>query len=137
MRLRIEYDRIYVKEYGFLSFTKNMGKNLSSKYFQKLLDSAKKSKTDAIKTVWKRVIQKTTESTGDWIGNKMAGIIASVLKNSSAEPRSKLHSENNEANDESETKKERYISPEKKTANYWWIKVSIIILMEYQKITNL
>ena len=34
-------DRIYVKGYGFLSFTKNMGKSLSKKYGQKLLDSAK------------------------------------------------------------------------------------------------
>ena len=30
-----------VKEYGFLSFAKKMGKNLSNKYGQKLLDSAK------------------------------------------------------------------------------------------------
>ena len=36
-------DRIYVKGYGFLSFAKNMGKNLSKKHYQKLLDSAKKS----------------------------------------------------------------------------------------------
>ena len=36
-------DRIYVKGYGFLSFAKNMGKNLSKKQDQKLLDSAKKS----------------------------------------------------------------------------------------------
>ena len=36
-------DRIYVKGYGFLSFAKNMGKSLSNKYGQKLLDSAKKS----------------------------------------------------------------------------------------------
>ena len=28
---------------GFLSFAKNIGKNLSNKYGQKLLDSAKKS----------------------------------------------------------------------------------------------
>ena len=49
MRLSIESrDRIYVKGYGFLSFAKNMGKSLSSKYGQKLLDSAKKSTTDAI-----------------------------------------------------------------------------------------
>ena len=34
-------DRIYVKGYRFLSFVKNMSKNLSSKYGQKLLDSAK------------------------------------------------------------------------------------------------
>ena len=35
-------DRIYVKGYGFLSFAKNMGKSLSNKYGQKLLDSVKK-----------------------------------------------------------------------------------------------
>ena len=33
-------DKIYVKGYGFLSFAKNMGKNLSNKFSQKLLDSA-------------------------------------------------------------------------------------------------
>ena len=33
MRYSIEpRDRIYVKGYGFLSFAKNMGKNLSNKY---------------------------------------------------------------------------------------------------------
>ena len=50
-------DRIYVKGYGFLTFTKSMGKNLSNKYGQKLLDSAKKSTTDVIKTASKRAIQ--------------------------------------------------------------------------------
>ena len=40
-------NRIYVKGYGFLSFAKNMGKSLSNKNGQKLLDSAKKSSTDA------------------------------------------------------------------------------------------
>ena len=40
MRYSIEpRDRIYVKGYGFLSFAKNMGKNLSNKYGQKLLDN--------------------------------------------------------------------------------------------------
>ena len=34
-------NRRYVKGYKFLSFAKNMGKNLSSKYSQKLLDNAK------------------------------------------------------------------------------------------------
>ena len=54
MRYSIETrDRIYVKGYGFLSFDKNMGKNLSNKYGQKLFDSAKKSTTDAIKTASK------------------------------------------------------------------------------------
>ena len=58
-------DRIYVKGYGFLSFAKKVGKNLGSKYGQKLLDSAKKSTTDTIKTASRRAIQKTTEPTGD------------------------------------------------------------------------
>ena len=43
MRYSIEpTDRIYVKGYGSLSFAKNMGNNLSNKYGQKALDSAKK-----------------------------------------------------------------------------------------------
>ena len=49
-------DRIYVKGYGFLSFAKKMGESLSNKYGQKLFDSAKKPKTDAIKTASKRAI---------------------------------------------------------------------------------
>ena len=36
---------------------------MSKKYSQKLLDSAKKSTTDAIKTASKRAIQKTSEAT--------------------------------------------------------------------------
>ena len=55
-------DKIYVKEYGFLSFAKNMGKSLSNQYGQKLRDSAKKSATDAMKTASKRAIQKTAEA---------------------------------------------------------------------------
>ena len=65
-------DRIYVIGYGFLSFAKNMGKSVSNKYGQKLLDGTKKSTTDTIKTASKRVIQKTAEATGELIGNKIA-----------------------------------------------------------------
>ena len=50
--------RIYVKGYGFLSFAENTGKSLTNKYGQKLLDSAKTSTTDAIKTASKSAIQK-------------------------------------------------------------------------------
>ena len=79
MRYSIEpRDWIYVKGYGFLSFDKNMGKSLTNKYGQKLLDSAKKSTTDAIKTASKRTIKKTAEATGDLIGNKIADKITSV-----------------------------------------------------------
>ena len=42
---------------------KNISKNLSSKYSQKLLDHAKQSDTDVIKTVSKKAIQKTAEAT--------------------------------------------------------------------------
>ena len=49
-----------------------LGKYLSNKYGQKLVNSAKKSTADAIKTASKRVIQKTAEATGDLIGNKIA-----------------------------------------------------------------
>ena len=64
MRYSIERrDRIYVKGYRFLSFAKNMGKSLSNKYGQKLiLNSAKKSATDAIKTASKREIRKNSRS---------------------------------------------------------------------------
>ena len=55
-------------------------KSLSYKYSQNLLDSAKRSTTDAIKTVSKRAIPKTAEVTGDLIGNKIADKTASVSK---------------------------------------------------------
>ena len=76
-------DRIYVKGYGFLSFAKNMNKSLSNEYSQKLLGSAKKSTTDAIKTALKRTVQKTAEASGDLIGNKIANKIISVSKKKS------------------------------------------------------
>ena len=85
-----------------------MGTHLSNKYGETFLDTAKKSTTDAIKTTSKRVIQKTAEATGYLIGNKIADKMTNISKNSSREL------QNNEANDESETPKERYISPEKR-----------------------
>ena len=100
-------ERIYVKGYGFLPFAKNMGKSLSNKYFQKLLNSAKKSTTDAIKTDSKRAIQKTAEATGDLIGSKIADKITSI---------SKKNSPHNDGKEDVEitTHKKRYISPEKR-----------------------
>ena len=107
-------DRIYVKGYGFLSFAKNMGKSLSNKYGQKLLDSAKKSTTDAIKTASKRAIQKTAEATGDLIGNKIADKITSVSKKSPTE----LHSKNDIVNNEIESPKKKIHITRKKATNY-------------------
>ena len=88
----------------------SFAKNMSNKYSQKLLDSAKKSTTDVIETASKRAIQKTSETTGDLIGNKVADKITSVSKKS---PK-KLHSQNE---NEIEIPKERYISPEKRQKN--------------------
>ena len=56
----------------------NISKSLSGKYCRKLLDHAKQSAADALKTSAKRVIQKTTEATGDFIGNKTANKITKV-----------------------------------------------------------
>ena len=67
-------DRIYVKGYGFMSF----GKILSNKYSQKIIDTAKKSAADAIKTALQWAIQKTAEATGHLIGNKIADKITST-----------------------------------------------------------
>ena len=113
--------RIYVKGCGFLSFAKNMGKGLSNKYGQKLLDSAKYSTTVAIKTASKRAIQKTAEATRDLIGNKIADEITSVSKKKSAK-----ELQNDEAEEEDVErvthKKDAYL--QKKGTNYWWIMVS-------------
>ena len=109
MRYSIEpRDRIYVKGYGFLSFAKNIGKNLSNKYSQKLFGTAKKSKKDAIKIASKKVIQKTAETTGDLIGNKIADKITSISK----KPVKELPINDEEV--EITTRKKRYISPEER-----------------------
>ena len=106
-------DRIYVKGYGFLFLTKNMGKSLSSKYGQKLLDTAKKSTTDAIKTASKRAIQKTAEATGDLISNKIADKIASV---STTKFTKELH--NNDEDVEITTPEKKIHISRRKTTNY-------------------
>ena len=79
MRYSIEQkDRIYVKGYGFMSFARSM----SNKYGKKLVDTATKSATDAIKTASKRAIQKTAEAKDNLVGNKIADKITSVSKKS-------------------------------------------------------
>ena len=112
MRYSIEpRDRIYVKGYGFLSFAKNMGKNLSNKYRQKIFDTAKKSTTDAIKTASKRAIQKTAEASGDLIGNKIADKITSISNKSNKEL---PNNDEKEEDIEITTRKKRYISSEER-----------------------
>ena len=95
---------MYVKGYGFMSFANSM----SNKYGQKLVDTAKKSATDATKTVSKRAIQKTAEATGDLIGNKIADKKTSISKKSTK----KLPTIDEDA--KLSTYKKRYISPKKR-----------------------
>ena len=69
MRYSIEpRERRYVKGYGFLSFARNIGthrtkvaKNMSKKYNQKLVDTAKKPATDAIRLLQKEQFKKQLE----------------------------------------------------------------------------
>ena len=102
MRYSIEpRDRVFVKGYGFLSFAEN----LSNKYCQKLIDTAKKSATDALKTESKRAIQKTVEATGDLICNKIADKITKTSNNNNNNP--PTFDEDTELT----TNQKRYISP--------------------------
>ena len=115
--------KIYVKGYGFLSFAKNMGKSLSNKYSQKLLDSAKKSTADAIKTTSKRAIQKTAEAKSDLICNKIADNIDDLIGDKIAnnkclkkKPTKELpNNETKEADAEIAIPKKMYIFPEERT----------------------
>ena len=107
-------ERRYVKGYDFLCFARNIGthatkaaKNMSNKYSQKLVNTTKKSATDAIKTASKRAIQKTPETTGDLIGNKITDAITNASKISHNE-----EIQSNEVNNE--IPNERYISPKER-----------------------
>ena len=88
MSYSIEHrERRYVKEYGFLSFAKNLGthatkvaKNLNNKYDQKLSDFTKKFATDKLKIAGKKAIQKTAEASGDLVGNFIADKFTSISK---------------------------------------------------------
>ena len=61
-------ERRHVKGYGFLSYARNIGthatkvaKNMSNKYGQKLVDTAKKPAADAIKTASERARERGRE----------------------------------------------------------------------------
>ena len=99
-----------------------MDKNLSNKYGQKLPDSDKKFKTDAIKTASKRAIQKTAEATDDLIGNKIADKITSPstkkgAKNDNANNENRSRRKCTQDQSEGGTKKAIHIT-RRKTANY-------------------
>ena len=97
-------DRVHVKGYGFMSFARSM----SNKYGKKLVETAKISATESIKTASERAIQKTAEATGDLVGNKIANKITSVSKKSTK----KLPTIDEGV--ELTTPQKRYISPEER-----------------------
>ena len=66
----------YVKGYGFLSFARKLG----DKYGKILMDTTTKTGIGAAKTPSKGVVQKTTETIEDFIGNKVADKITSAGK---------------------------------------------------------
>ena len=51
---------------------KNISKIFSSKYSQKLLDHAKQSTENSLKTASNRAIQEIAKATDDLVGDKMA-----------------------------------------------------------------
>ena len=90
-------------------FRKNIGKNLSNKYSESLLDSAKNSVTGAKKKklIQREQLKKTGEAKGDLIGDRIANKITSA---------SKKYLENAQKTHENEIEipKERYIFSEKR-----------------------
>ena len=115
MRYSIEpRERRHIKGYGFLSFARNIGthtakvaKNMRNKYSQKLVDTAKKSATDGIKTASKGANQETAEATGDLVGSKIADKITSASR--------KSHNKEIKSNEfNKKILKERYISPKER-----------------------
>lgn len=112
---------MFVNGYRFSSFIRNIRKIIKWKIYQTLLRQAKKTATDAIKTISKRLIQITEEATNYLIGIKIANEITKKPSpnnpGTSSETEEKL----------SKIPKESCIFPEKKTSNYWCAKINIII----------
>ena len=77
-------DRIFVKDYTFLSFSKSMrmkiSKSFSGNYSQKPLDHAKQSATETLKTTRKKAVQKTPEATDCLIVYRIPNKIKKVSK---------------------------------------------------------
>ena len=86
----------------------SFAKTMSNKYGKKLVDTAKTSATDAIKTASNRAILKTAEATGDLVGKKIADKVTSVFKKSTK----KLPTIDEDA--KLTTAQKRYISPEER-----------------------
>ena len=121
-------DCIFVKEYEFLSFTrdrvkniKNIGKsvskNWSNKYIQKRFDHAKESAIDALETTSKVVIQKTAEPAVDSIGNEIIDTASKSYNDNftrTSAQETDLKEETDDVKFDAKISKEGYISPKEK-----------------------
>ena len=65
-------------KYGRKTFDKSI--NVSNKYGRKILDKSMDASKDFAKIAGKKVLHKSSEATGELIGNKVADRIAKVLE---------------------------------------------------------
>ena len=109
-------NRIFVKDYGFVSFVENMGKNiakspsknLDGKYSQKLLDHLNNlQQMYLLNYSSKRVFQKTAEAIGDLTDIKIANKMTKTSKTSQQNNSERVTNEY-----DAEIPKEGYISSE-------------------------
>ena len=110
-------NRILVKGYGFLSFAKSIGKNVTCKYRQRLLHIAEKSvvtkvATDTLKTTWKGAFQKTV-CNKILVRIKIADKISNTSSQNGPETNS-IKSLNTAIQTEDAIRSGIYISPEKR-----------------------
>ena len=106
--------------------TKIWGKNLCSEYNQKLLDHAKQSATDALKTASKSAFQKIAEIIGDFIGNKVTDKVTS-LKNFTTEYFWDTRKWNRKYRISLRNIERKIHIYRKKSEYYWWSRINIIV----------
>ena len=91
---------------------KNISKNWSSKCSQKLLDHAKQSAADTLKTASKKINPKRAKATGDLIDNKFGDGFTKVSKTSAQN--NSVTTEGENIGLDREINRERYISSEQR-----------------------
>ena len=106
---------------------KNIRKNLSGKYSQRIIKYAERFPTDTLKISWKRLIQKSAEATTDLIANKIVDAVAKSYDCEITEASKNSQQNNTETvakENYKEKHEERYVSPEKR--HYWWTEIKIL-----------
>ena len=88
-----------LQDMAFCHLLENLGISVD----KKLIDTSAKTGIDAAKPAFKKIVQKTAESTGYLIGNKISDKITSIGKTKTKEKK-----------DETNSTEEVYIPPEKR-----------------------